>query len=247
MSEPLTRGIAVTDSAATAPRKTSADAAARRKAEAVAKQFEGLLVAAMFREMRGGTQLFAGADPSAGMFDTFFDQALAEQAGLGNYALRKMILDATERTQHHTQKPSEMPEQVKRWDPMIERIAKEEKVDSNLVRAVMAQESGGNPHAVSRAGARGLMQLMPATADTLGIRQIHDPEENIRGGARYLRMQLDRFGQLDLALAAYNAGPDAVTHHRGIPPYRETRDYVTAVKARLQQQGLSNQEGKRDE
>jgi soluble lytic murein transglycosylase-like protein len=103
----------------------------------------------------------------------------------------------------------------------------------NLVNAVAWAESRHNPAAVSPKGARGVMQLMPATARELGV-DPDDPAQNILGGALYLRAQLDAFGgDLVKALAAYNAGPNAVRRHGGVPPYRETRDYVDRVLSRL--------------
>ncbi len=103
----------------------------------------------------------------------------------------------------------------------------------DLVDVVARQESGYRTDAVSRAGAIGVMQLMPATARALGV-DPHDPIANIEGGAHYLRTLLDRFGgRIDLTLAAYNAGPAAVERFGGIPPYRETRNYVAAGLARL--------------
>ena len=103
-------------------------------------------------------------------------------------------------------------------------------VPEKLVSAVIRVESAFNPRAVSRKGAQGLMQLMPATAAQLGVRNSFDPQENIDGGVRHLRGLIDRFpNNLPLALAAYNAGERAVATYRGIPPYAETRDYVTRV------------------
>ena len=92
----------------------------------------------------------------------------------------------------------------------------------------MQQESGWNPGAVSLKGATGLAQLMPETAENLGV-DIADPEDNLDGGARYLRMMYDKFGSWKLALAAYNAGPGAVEEHDGVPPFDETENYVKAI------------------
>lgn len=105
-------------------------------------------------------------------------------------------------------------------------------VDPELVRSVIRVESGFNPRAVSRKGARGLMQLMPRTASALGVRDVFNPRQNIDGGVRYLRRLIDRYrGNLPLALAAYNAGPRVVDWYGGIPPYRETQDYVRRILA----------------
>ncbi len=107
-------------------------------------------------------------------------------------------------------------------------------VDSNLVDAVAWQESRYNPRARSTAGAVGVMQLMPGTARQLGVRNPHDVEQNVVGGTAYLREQLERFGNnVPLALAAYNAGPGAVIKYGGIPPYRETQNYVRQILQRL--------------
>lgn len=107
-------------------------------------------------------------------------------------------------------------------------------VDSNLVDAVAWQESRYNPQARSSAGAMGVMQLMPGTARQLGVRDPHDVQQNVTGGTAYLRAQLDRFGNnVPLALAAYNAGPGAVIKYGGIPPYRETQNYVRQIMRRL--------------
>lgn len=114
----------------------------------------------------------------------------------------------------------------------VQMFARQYGVDEKLIRAVMKQESCFNVDARSKAGAMGLMQLMPSTADQLGITNIRDPHQNIHGGVKYLAQMLREFnGDQRLALAAYNAGPGAVRKYNGIPPYRETRDYVARIMA----------------
>lgn len=107
-------------------------------------------------------------------------------------------------------------------------MARKHAIPEDLFLRLVQQESGWNPSAVSNAGAKGLAQLMPGTAKKLGV-NIHDPHQNLEGGARYLRMMYDRFGNWRLALAAYNAGPGAVEKHAGIPPYAETQNYVLVI------------------
>lgn len=118
------------------------------------------------------------------------------------------------------------------YEEIILEAAAEFDVDPALIRAVMQAESAFHPYAVSRAGAEGLMQLMPALADEMGVRDSFDPRENIMGGVRYLKRLLDyHSGNLDLALASYNAGPGNVARYGGVPPFRETRNYVKTIKA----------------
>jgi soluble lytic murein transglycosylase-like protein len=113
---------------------------------------------------------------------------------------------------------------------LVERLSSERGLDFKLVDALVTVESGYNPGAVSHKGALGLMQLMPDTARRLDVSDPFDPEQNVRGGVRELDRLIERYsGNLQLALAAYNAGEGAVERHRGIPPYRETRDYVARV------------------
>jgi soluble lytic murein transglycosylase-like protein len=113
---------------------------------------------------------------------------------------------------------------------LIKGAAQSNRLEPALVAAVILAESGGDPRAQSNRGARGLMQLMPATARQYGVSNVFDPEENIRGGSRYLRDLVERYqNDLQLVLAAYNAGPEAVDRHGGIPPFRETLEYVPRV------------------
>ena len=120
--------------------------------------------------------------------------------------------------------------------PLVRQVSHETGVDELLLHAVINQESSGNRWARSPKGAMGLMQLMPATARGLGLTetQFYEPYPNLLGGATYLKQQLRDFGSLELALAAYNAGPEAVRRHGGIPPYRETRNYVSRITSRYQ-------------
>lgn len=113
----------------------------------------------------------------------------------------------------------------------VEQYSQRYGLDPHLVMAVIEIESGFNHQAVSRAGAQGLMQIMPATQQDLGLTAPFDPAENIEAGIRYLKMLMDRFPDLSLALAAYNAGPANVERYNGIPPFRETQDYVRKVTA----------------
>jgi hypothetical protein len=116
------------------------------------------------------------------------------------------------------------------YDAVIEKAARAQNLDASFVSALIRAESNYDSRAVSRKGARGLMQLMPATAKRLSVRKPFDPESNVRGGVRYLRELVDRFGHRpDLVLAAYNAGEGAVETYGGVPPYRETVAYVDRI------------------
>ncbi len=117
-----------------------------------------------------------------------------------------------------------------RYDPIIAEAAQRHGVPHALIKAVIKAESDFDPQAVSRRGALGLMQIMPANLDILEVADPFNPHQNIMGGVRYLREMLERFGQdLQLALAAYNAGPGAVEQYRTIPPFPETQEYIQRV------------------
>ncbi|MFH1454183.1 MAG: lytic transglycosylase domain-containing protein [Armatimonadota bacterium] len=113
--------------------------------------------------------------------------------------------------------------------PLIEKYANKYKVDPHLVKAIMKTESNFNPYAVSPWGAKGLMQLMPATAKSLGVTDIFDPEQNIHAGTRYIKGLIERMGNMTFAIAAYNAGPYNVKKYGGVPPFAETRNFVRKV------------------
>lgn len=150
-----------------------------------------------------------------------------EAAGLKNSrALQTKKSDGDFQTVFQT-KYQNMPESM---DSIYEEASAKYGVSSNLLKAVAKAESNFNPNAVSKAGAIGVMQLMPATARSLGVSDPYDARQNIMGGAKYLKENLERFdGNVSLALAAYNAGPNSVQKYGGIPPYKETQNYVKTV------------------
>ena len=148
-----------------------------------------------------------------------------------NNRYRLLVLSPQDRTVSGDRYDARLLAKAGQYDSIIEKAAVSASVEPNLLRAVIVVESGFNPHARSKRGAVGLMQLMPATAIRYGVSNPYDPGENVRAGARYLKFLIDRFGQdVRLALAAYNAGEDAVDRNGGqIPPFTETMAYVPRV------------------
>jgi soluble lytic murein transglycosylase-like protein len=148
-----------------------------------------------------------------------------------NNRYRLLVLHPQDRTESGERYDAQVLARASQYDAIIEHAASAAAVQANLLRAVIVVESGFNSRAVSKRGAIGLMQLMPATAARFGTFDSFDPRQNITGGARYLKFLLDRFGQnMSLALAAYNAGEDAVDRNGGqIPPFTETMAYVPRV------------------
>lgn len=130
-------------------------------------------------------------------------------------------------------------------EELIEAFSNQYNVDSDFIKAIIKQESGFNTNATSKKGAMGLMQLMPSTAESMGVTDAYDPSQNIEGGVKYLRGLLDKFdNNKELALAAYNAGPTAVKKYGGIPPYKETQNYVDAImSAYAQMKSIENPQG----
>ncbi|MBX2836416.1 MAG: lytic transglycosylase domain-containing protein [Gammaproteobacteria bacterium] len=125
--------------------------------------------------------------------------------------------------------PTAIARRAARYEDTIQRLSMKYGVSINLVKAVITKESCFDPKAESYAGAIGLMQLMPATAAWLEVADPTDPEQNLDGGIKYLASLYERFGRIDLTLAAYNAGPGNVHRHKGIPPFQETQGYVKSV------------------
>lgn len=132
------------------------------------------------------------------------------------------------------------------YAPLITKFADQYDVDEDLIKAIIRVESNFDATAVSPKGCKGLMQLHPATAKRFGVQDVFDPSENIHGGVQYLHTLMNYFGNdLEHVLAAYNAGENAVTRHQGIPPYRETKDYVRKVKALYKQSAGSRRANRR--
>jgi soluble lytic murein transglycosylase-like protein len=193
------------------------------------QQIEGMINAIETRRNEALTQPNKAA-PSAGKADVLespkpFQFFLKKT---GNAADSPNVL-APDTLQTDSPISTRLP-RAEQLQPLVESISRKHNVDKDLVNAVIMQESGFNPNAVSKAGATGLMQLMPGTAQHLGIQNSKDPAQNLDGGVRYLKGLLDQFnGNIPLALAAYNAGPGAVSRHKGIPPYKETQNYVRTI------------------
>jgi len=154
-----------------------------------------------------------------------------------NNRYRLLVLSPQDRTASGDRYDARLLAKATQYDSIIETAAVASSVEANLLRAVIVVESGFNSRAVSKRGAVGLMQLMPATASRFGVSNPYDPRENVHAGAHYLKFLIDRFGQnIRLALAAYNAGEDAVDRNGGqIPPFSETMAYVPRVLKIYQQ------------
>jgi soluble lytic murein transglycosylase-like protein len=148
-----------------------------------------------------------------------------------NNRYRLLVMSPQDRTSSGDRYDAQLLARASQYDSIIEHAAIAAAVEPNLLRAVIVVESGFNSHAVSKRGAVGLMQLMPATANRFGVSNPYDARQNVHAGARYLKFLIDRFGHdIRLALAAYNAGEDAVVRNGGqIPPFSETMAYVPRV------------------
>ncbi len=155
-------------------------------------------------------------------------------------ALRAMTAATTPKAPPGALRGTGKPPGFHRLSGIVEDAAHRYEVDPLLVNAVINQESGFRADAVSKAGAMGLMQLMPATAKALGVHNPFDPRQNVEAGTALLRQLLDRYGgNIELALAAYNAGPEAVDKYGGVPPYPETQSYVRSIMQAYKEAALS--------
>ncbi len=220
-SEPRTQRVAHIDNSRSS-----------EKLHDAAEKFETLMAGFLVRSLRQSMSPSGfygnayGGEIYQSMMDEVLAQTLAARANLG-------IAEALERQfgSRETKGPGDLNfgGWKSKFDSIVESAAQKTGLNAHLLRAMIRQESDGDPKAVSVKGAAGLMQLMPATADFLGVQNRFDPEENIHGGAKYLAGLLQRFGNLEHALAAYNAGPEAVERYGGIPAYPETENYVAEV------------------
>jgi len=224
-----------------------------KKLKQAAQDFESIFITQILKNMRKSvpeSKLF-GNDNASEFYTSLFDENIAKsisskgglkiadtliksmlnkggddlpKAAIADYRLSPIKMAVHKNKSGHD------------WDrSLIKKAAAKYKLDPNLVKAVIKVESADNPQALSKAGAAGLMQLMKETADSLGVTNRYDAEQNIFGGAKYLRQMIDRFnGNVEHALAAYNAGPQAVEKYNGIPPYSETQRYVTKVLNKYQ-------------
>jgi Rod binding domain-containing protein len=237
------------------PRRKLMDEHEIAKARKACQDFESIFIHKMLSSMREAFESEKGEDEDFGgdMFKSMMDEqlsiALARAGGIGLAGLLGRSLGIESELPVNRAGPTRvLPAEVgvrayergrvepglKAYEPAIQAAASDSGVSENLIKAVILQESGGDAGAVSEKGAKGLMQLMDATAGELGVEDPFNPVENIRGGARYLAGLLREFkGDLELALASYNAGLGTVRKFGGIPPYGETRAYVKRVMTEL--------------
>lgn len=246
----------VQGTAPTSPQPTTSPAEVTQvdaKKKEVARQFEALFIHQMLKSMRQTIQDGGmSGEESAGrrIFTDMFDQEMAERAshqggiGLADLVYRHLSPDSqapgrgiptlptTSTSANFAKSQQTTPMDPSQLDSLIAEASATHGVDAHLIRSVIKHESAGNPNAQSKAGAKGLMQLMDGTAREMGVNNSFDPRQNVMGGTRFLKQMLDRFnGDETLALAAYNAGPENVRRYGGVPPFEETRSYVAKVKA----------------
>lgn len=235
------------------------DAAKAQRLQRACQEFESLFLAHLVKTMRASTEALGAEEGTAGsglmteIVDEHLARALAKGGGVGLAQMleakygdtkssstdgrvnqpevpRRRVVVSRAFTEGAKKSESGISLQLNRFSDIVSRAAKAFNLKPELLKAVISQESGGQPHAVSPKGAKGLMQLMDETSRELGVRNPFDPEENVFAGARYLSRLLDRWGgDLNKALAAYNAGPAMVEKYGGVPPFAETRAYVRRI------------------
>ena len=245
-----------------------------QKFKKACQQFESLFVYYMLKTMRSASEKSSLLDSGMGneIFTQMFDESISDKIsesspfGLGDMLMRQYAKQAgisEDEIKTYDQLGKAEPyyrphikiknnsyaaavdtSRIDHLDDLITEAADTNNIDPNLVKAVILQESGGDPKAVSPKGAKGLMQLMDATASMLGVSDPFDTKENIAGGVKYLSSLIKKFdGDLRKALAAYNAGPATVEKYNGVPPFEETKKYVSSILDTLG--GLFNSEKSR--
>lgn len=234
----------------------------KAKIAKASKEFESLFTAMLLQSMTKTTNgLFGEEGYGNDIFDTIFEQEMASYISQGkslgiaeaiykkitgenmDSAFKIKLKAETQIPIKNTDLDEEIPKvqpsseslnRLKKYNNFIEEASKEFGIDKNLIRSIILTESAANHRAVSPAKAKGLMQLLDSTAVEMGVRNIFDPKENIFGGTKYLAKMLRQYnGDLKLALAAYNAGPQNVEKYNGIPPFEETKNYITKVMSYL--------------
>ncbi|KAA3659027.1 MAG: hypothetical protein DWQ10_09810 [Calditrichaeota bacterium] len=197
------------------------------------EQFESLFASMLFSAMRKAMAPdgFFGSGSSGDIFQGIMEQRFGEIVARRNQlGIAEMLRSQLEISSGQSPDGTFPDDELHR---ITDEAAKRTGLSQNLIKAVISQESGGDPGVVSHAGAKGLMQLMDETAQDLDVQNVFDPRENVIAGSRYLKMQLDEFKDLKLALAAYNAGPSTVKKYNAVPPYKETQNYVESIMKRL--------------
>ncbi len=234
--------------------------AEKGKIAEASKGFESLLTSMMLKSMTEGTGgLMGNAGPGSDYFNSLFEFKLADHIsgrsgmGVAGAIFEKITgqrledyqkeMNAAKSVQPIKSSKTDLPSdekaikpsgstlgRIEKFEPIIEEAAERYGIDKNLIKSVIFTESAANPKAISKANAKGLMQLIDSTASDMGVNNVWDPRENIHGGTRYLAEMLKKYnGDKKLALSAYNAGPGNVDKYNGIPPFKETQNYVTRV------------------
>lgn len=232
----------------------SGNAVDQRKLEIATRDFEALFMSYMLKVMRGSESEEAGGlslgknNPLQDIFDWELakDISAKNPLGIADQMMQQIFKDESDETNSAEKLiPFDMRSLIVHYASMrnasskldlksmigiIEKASFKYDLDPDLIHSVIEIESAGDPSVISNKGAKGLMQLMDSTASEMGVKNPFNPQQNIFGGAKYLRKMLDRYdGDTTLALAAYNAGPGAVDKYKGIPPFTETQDYVSKV------------------